>query len=66
MARNPERELAFTSRTVEYLMVALPVVYNITQKANYIAEYAGWIVDPADEAQIRQVAREIPTIQSTP
>jgi len=26
MARNPERELAFTSRTVEYL--GLPVVYN--------------------------------------
>jgi len=27
MARNPERELAFTSRTVEYLW-CLPVVYN--------------------------------------
>jgi hypothetical protein len=37
------------------------VVYNnYAELAEYIAEYdAGWIVDPADEAQIRQVAREI-------
>jgi len=36
------------------------VVYNnYAELANYIAEYdAGWIVDPADEAQIRQVARD--------
>ena len=61
MARNPEREMAFTSRTVEYLWCGLPVVYNnYAELANYIAEYnAGWIVDPDDEAQMRQVAREI-------
>jgi len=61
MARNPEREMAFTSRTVEYLWCGLPVVYNnYAELSNYIAEYnAGWIVDPADEAQMRQITREI-------
>ncbi|MBW4630634.1 MAG: glycosyltransferase family 4 protein [Iphinoe sp. HA4291-MV1] len=61
MSRNPEREMAFTSRTVEYLWCGLPVVYNnYAELAEYIAEYdAGWIVDPANESQIRQVAREI-------
>jgi glycosyltransferase involved in cell wall biosynthesis len=61
MTRNPERELAFTSRTVEYLWCGLPVVYNnYAELADYIAQYdAGWIVDPADEAQIRAVAQEI-------
>jgi glycosyltransferase involved in cell wall biosynthesis len=61
MTRNPERELAFTSRTVEYLWCGLPVVYNnYAELADYIAQYdAGWIVDPADEVQIRAVAQEI-------
>jgi glycosyltransferase involved in cell wall biosynthesis len=61
MARNPEREMAFTSRTVEYLWCGLPVVYNnYAELSEYIAEYdAGWLVDPVDEAQIRQAIREI-------
>ena len=61
MARNPERELAFTSRTVEYLWCGLPVVYNnYAELADYIAEYdAGWVVDPSDEAQMRATVREI-------
>ena len=61
MARNPERELAFTSRTVEYLWCGLPVVYNdYAELSDYIAEYdAGWVVDPGDEAQIRETVREI-------
>jgi glycosyltransferase involved in cell wall biosynthesis len=61
MARNTERELAFTSRTVEYLWCGLPVVYNnYAELADYIAEYdAGWLIDPADEAQIRETVREI-------
>jgi len=53
-----ERELAFTSRTVEYGVACLWFI-TITQNCDYIERYdAGWIVDP-DEAQIRQVAREI-------
>jgi glycosyltransferase involved in cell wall biosynthesis len=61
MARNPERELAFTSRTVEYLWCGLPVVYNnYAELADYIAEYdAGWVVDPSDKAQIEKTVREI-------
>ena len=61
MARNPEREMAFTSRTVEYLWCGLPVVYNnYAELSEYIGEYdAGWLVDPVDEAQIRQTIREI-------
>jgi glycosyltransferase involved in cell wall biosynthesis len=61
MARNPERELAFTSRTVEYLWCGLPVVYNdYAELAEYIAEYdAGWVVDPSDEALMRETVREI-------
>jgi len=47
-------------RTVEYLWCAYPGgLYNYAELANYIEYDAGWIVDPADEAQIRQVAREI-------
>jgi glycosyltransferase involved in cell wall biosynthesis len=61
MARNPERELAFTSRTVEYLWCGLPVVYNnYAELADYINEYdAGWTVDPSDQEQIRKIVREI-------
>jgi GT2 family glycosyltransferase len=50
MARNPERELAFTTRTVEYLWCGLPVIYNnYSELSDYIREYeAGWVLDPAD------------------
>jgi hypothetical protein len=61
MRRNPERELAFTSRTVEYLWCGLPVVYNdYAELAELIAEYdAGWTV-PADEPDtIRAVVDQI-------
>jgi glycosyltransferase involved in cell wall biosynthesis len=63
MARNPEREMAFTSRTVEYLWCGLPVVYNnYADLAEYIAEYdAGWVVDPTNEQQIRQTIQQILT-----
>jgi len=60
MARNPERELPLPLVQSNMVWPAPVVLYNYTELANYIAEYdAGWIVDPADEAQIRQVAREI-------
>jgi glycosyltransferase involved in cell wall biosynthesis len=55
MARNPERELAFTTRTVEYLWCGLPVIYHdYAELSDLIREYqAGWVVDPADVAQIQ-------------
>jgi glycosyltransferase involved in cell wall biosynthesis len=61
MERNPERELAFTSRTVEYLWCGLPVVYNnYSELSEYIAEYdAGWVIDPSNKTEIRQTVREI-------
>jgi glycosyltransferase involved in cell wall biosynthesis len=61
MTRNAERELAFTSRTVEYLWCGLPVVYNnYSEISDYIRDFnAGWIIDPADELQIKATVREI-------
>jgi glycosyltransferase involved in cell wall biosynthesis len=61
MRPNVERELAFTTRTVEYLWCGLPVVYNdYAELAGYIREYeAGWTVDPDDEAAIRAIVRSI-------
>ncbi|HSN76944.1 MAG TPA: glycosyltransferase [Anaerolineae bacterium] len=61
MARNPERELAFTTRTVEYLWCGLPVLYNdYAELANYIRAYdAGWTVDPLDADAIRAVLATI-------
>ena len=61
MARNPERELAFTTRTVEYLWCGLPVVYNdYAELARPIRDYeAGWTVDPLDRAAIAAVVDAI-------
>ena len=61
MARNPERELAFTTRTVEYLWCGLPVVYNnYAELARYIRDYeAGWTVDPLDRDAIAAVVDAI-------
>jgi glycosyltransferase involved in cell wall biosynthesis len=61
MAPNAERELAFTSRTVEYLWCGLPVVHNdYAELSEPIAEYdAGWTVDPADDESIREIVRSI-------
>ncbi len=54
MQRNAERELAFTTRTVEYLWCGLPVIYNdYAELAEYIRSYnAGWTVDPKDKEAI--------------
>ena len=61
MARNPERELAFTTRTVEYLWCGLPVIYNnYAELAGYIRDYdAGWTLDPLDDRAIRAVVESI-------
>lgn len=61
MARNPERELAFTTRTVEYLWCGLPVIYNdYAELSRYIKDYrAGWTVDPNDRDAIRAAVTEV-------
>jgi len=61
MQRNAERELAFTTRTVEYLWCGLPVIYNnYAELSSYIAEYqAGWTLDPNDVNGLRNVLHEM-------
>jgi glycosyltransferase involved in cell wall biosynthesis len=61
MARNVERELAFTTRTVEYLWCGLPVIHNdYSELSKYIEEYqAGWVVDPADKEVVSRVINAI-------
>jgi glycosyltransferase involved in cell wall biosynthesis len=61
MARNPERELAFTTRTVEYLWCGLPVIYNnYSELSDYIRDYeAGWTLDPEDTDGLRAVIETI-------
>lgn len=59
-SRNTERELAFTTRTVEYMWCGLPVLYgNYGELAEMIAHYeAGWVVPPDDRDQIRAAISE--------
>jgi len=61
MRRNPERELAFTTRTVEYLWCGLPVLYHdYAELSEYIREYeAGWVVAPEDREAIEAVLHTI-------
>ena len=56
---NTERELAFTTRTVEYLWCGLPVVYgHYGELSRLILEYeAGWVVDPANMEAVRQTVK---------
>jgi len=50
MARNPERELAYTTRTVVYLAQGLPVIHdNYSELGEVIRRGgAGWTLDPED------------------
>jgi len=61
MARNAERELAFTSRTVVYLSCGLPVIYNdYSELSQWIARFdAGWCLDPADGAGVRSLVERL-------
>ncbi len=61
MARNPERELAFTTRTVEYLWCGLPVIYgDYAELSRYIREYrAGWTIDPNSPAALHAAVSEV-------
>lgn len=61
MSRNPERELAFTTRTVEYLWCGLPVIHNdYSELSASISRYdAGWTIDPDDAGAFGGVLDEI-------
>lgn len=51
MARNPERELAYTTRTMIYLYCGLPVLYNgYSELSQLIRERdCGWICDDMND-----------------
>lgn len=59
-ARNPERELAFTSRTVVYMAAGLPVLYNdYSELSQWIAEAeAGWTVSPEAPHEIERIVEQ--------
>lgn len=60
-AHNRERELAFTTRTVEYLWSGLPVLTNnYGELPELIADYgAGWTVDPHNAGAITDTLKDI-------
>jgi len=59
--RNPEREIAFTTRTVVYMWCGLPVIYNnYSELSGYIKDRdAGWTLDPDDEKAFRRTLQDI-------
>jgi glycosyltransferase involved in cell wall biosynthesis len=61
MARNPERELAFTTRTMMYLTCGLPVIYNdYAELAELLRGHGGgWTLSPDDEDAQRSLFRRL-------
>lgn len=61
MERNPERELAYTTRTMVYLQCGLPVIYNnYSEISGLITENnCGWCLNPDDESSFRELIRSI-------
>jgi hypothetical protein len=59
LARNVERELAFTTRTVQYMACGLPVIHNNYSELGAIVDRrsAGWAIDPEDRDRLREVVR---------
>lgn len=57
LGKNPERELAFTTRTLVYMWCGLPVIYNnYSELSSYIeASGAGWTLDPSDEKSFKKI-----------
>lgn len=61
MRYNIERELAFTTRTIEYLWCGLPVIYNdYSEISDHIRDYdAGWALNPDDQSAVDGALDEI-------
>jgi len=58
---NRERELAFSTRTIEFLWSGLPVIHaDYSEISQYIRTYeAGWCLDPNDVDSIERTVLEI-------
>lgn len=58
---NRERELAFSTRTIEFLWSGVPVIHaDYSEISPYIAEYqAGWCLDPNDIESIKKTVSTI-------
>ena len=61
MERNIERELAVTTRTVEYLAFGIPPIYNnYNHLSALVSEHdAGWCLDPGDLDGVEALVREL-------
>lgn len=59
--RNAERELAITTRTLEYLWLGVPVLYaDYAELSPEIAQAdAGWVVNPDDRAAIARAVEAV-------
>lgn len=55
MARNAERELAFTTRTVVYLAAGLPVIHDNYSELGELIQRGGggWAIDPNDRMTLK-------------
>jgi len=58
---NRERELAFSTRTIEFLWCGLPVIHaEYSEISDYVRKYqAGWCLDPNDVESIQKTVSEI-------
>ncbi len=58
---NPERELAMTTRTIDYLSSGLPVIYSDGMYlSDFIKKYdAGWIINPKSTKDLIKVLDNI-------
>ncbi len=61
MPRNPERELAFPTRTMFFLWAGLPVIHNdYDELAEPIDRAkAGWVLDPNDKDKFQQTVKRL-------
>jgi len=61
MGPNFERELAYTTRTIEYLWCGLPVIYNdYSELSPLIKKYdAGWLLPTSDDDRTMASLRDI-------
>lgn len=68
MARNAERELAYTTRTVQYMACGLPVIHDNYSELGDLIERrgAGWSLDPADGEGLRKLIRGLLTGEIDP